>query len=406
MLLTLAVWAVHPGKRVLPNLQHVAYAAFALAVAVAWVTSPWMDGSQPLVEDYFKVLVFYLLLVTSVHDEAGLRRVVGGFLAVMGLYLTHSLREFLGGRHVYRMGITPAHRRGQHDGRPEQLRGDGRVRPAVRRLPVAGRGRRPARPAGADRVHRAVGGVRAAHRLAVQPARPRAVGDAARPPVAAAVPVPRPDDGGRPGRVRGPARVAADPVRDHRQPGRRAGERQGVGRGPHPGLPDRPRPVGRQPAHRGRPRGVAARDEKSHRVAQPVRPALRRTRRPRGVGVPRRPRLLLAQPPGRAAGANRAARVGRRPGVPGAGGGRHRRPVAAVHGQLRAQPVPVLVAVVRRVSDHRSALRRGAAGRGGRVAARGRGRGRRPAGRLDRSPRDTSASVDRLPRTAPHATMG
>ncbi len=106
MLLTLAVWAVHPGKRFLPNAQHAAYLGFALAVVAAWLMSPWMDGSQPLVEDYFKVVVFYLLLVTSVHNEAGLKRVVVGFLAVMGLYLTHSLREFIGGRHVYRMGIT------------------------------------------------------------------------------------------------------------------------------------------------------------------------------------------------------------------------------------------------------------------------------------------------------------
>jgi hypothetical protein len=106
MLLTLAVWAVHPGKRFLPNLQHAAYLGFAAAVGLAWVLSPWMDRTQPLVEDYFKVLVFYLLLVTSVSDEAGLKRVVVGFLAVMGVYLTHSLREFLNGRHVFRMGIT------------------------------------------------------------------------------------------------------------------------------------------------------------------------------------------------------------------------------------------------------------------------------------------------------------
>src|SRR5205085_6191929 len=49
---------------------------------------------------------FYFLIVTTVHDEKGLKHLVVGFLAVMGLYLLHSLREYLGGRHTYRMGIA------------------------------------------------------------------------------------------------------------------------------------------------------------------------------------------------------------------------------------------------------------------------------------------------------------
>ena len=97
MLLTLVVWAAWPGKRWLSNPLHVAFAFFATAVLAAWVMSPWMEKTQPLVEDYFKVLVFYLLLVTTVHDERGLKRIVLGLLAVMGLYLTHSLREYTNG---------------------------------------------------------------------------------------------------------------------------------------------------------------------------------------------------------------------------------------------------------------------------------------------------------------------
>jgi O-antigen ligase len=59
-----------------------------------------------VVEDWFKILVFFLLLTTTVEDEAGLRRLVVGFVLVMGLYQLHSLREYLGGRHTYRMGIA------------------------------------------------------------------------------------------------------------------------------------------------------------------------------------------------------------------------------------------------------------------------------------------------------------
>jgi O-antigen ligase len=106
MAVTLVVWAVYPGKRWLSNPQHAAYAVFAAAVLACWLVSPWMERSQPIVEDYFKVVVFYVLLVTTVHDEKGLRRIAIAFLAVMGLYLTHSLREYLAGRHTYRMGIA------------------------------------------------------------------------------------------------------------------------------------------------------------------------------------------------------------------------------------------------------------------------------------------------------------
>lgn len=104
--LTLVAWAVYPGKRWLSNPQHAAYAGFAAAVLACWVISPWSDHGQPIVEDWFKIVVFYLLLVTTVRDEQAFQRLVAGFLAVMGVYLAHSFREYLGGRHTFRMGIA------------------------------------------------------------------------------------------------------------------------------------------------------------------------------------------------------------------------------------------------------------------------------------------------------------
>ncbi len=106
MLFTIAAWTVYPYKRWLPNPQHAAYCGFALAVLACWVVSPFSDYGQPVVENWFKIAVFYFLLVTTVHDEDGLRHVAVGFLAVMGLYLLHSFREYLSGRHTYRMGIA------------------------------------------------------------------------------------------------------------------------------------------------------------------------------------------------------------------------------------------------------------------------------------------------------------
>ena len=106
MLITLAAWVMYPNKRWLPNLQHAAYAAFAMAVILAWIVSPWAEQGQHIVEDWFKIVVFYVLLVTTIHDEEGLKHVAAGFLAVMGLYLLHSLREYIGGRFTFRMGIS------------------------------------------------------------------------------------------------------------------------------------------------------------------------------------------------------------------------------------------------------------------------------------------------------------
>lgn len=106
MLFTMAAWAVYPDKRFLPNAQHAAYALFAVAVLGCWAVSPWADKGQQTVEDWLKIVVFYVMLVTTVHDEKGLKHVAVGFLTVMALYLLHSFREYLGGRHTYRMGIA------------------------------------------------------------------------------------------------------------------------------------------------------------------------------------------------------------------------------------------------------------------------------------------------------------
>jgi O-antigen ligase len=96
---------VYSGKKWLPNGQNLAFFAFAAAVLLCWLASPWAALGEETVENYFKLLVFYVLIVLVVHDEPTLRRLVLGFLAVMFLYMTHSLREYLGGRHTFRMGI-------------------------------------------------------------------------------------------------------------------------------------------------------------------------------------------------------------------------------------------------------------------------------------------------------------
>ena len=105
MLATLLGVAAWPGKRWVSNRLNLTVLGFAVAVLVCWLASPWGTAGEGRVEDFFKVLVFYVLLLLVVHDEASLKRLVWGFLAVLAVYMAHSLVEYANGRHVFRMGI-------------------------------------------------------------------------------------------------------------------------------------------------------------------------------------------------------------------------------------------------------------------------------------------------------------
>ncbi|HXG11936.1 MAG TPA: O-antigen ligase family protein [Gemmataceae bacterium] len=106
MLATGPVWLVASGKTWIANRLHVAFFAFAAVVVLCWMVSPWSSHGELTVENYLKLLVFYVLLVTVVHDERSLRRVVLAYLVIMFVYMGHSLWEYLNGRHVFRMGIA------------------------------------------------------------------------------------------------------------------------------------------------------------------------------------------------------------------------------------------------------------------------------------------------------------
>jgi hypothetical protein len=102
---TILCWLIYPGKGFVANRLHLAFMLFALVLVTCWLVSPFPDEGTKTVEDFFKVAVFYVLLVTTVRDERTLRLMVLIYLAAVGLYMAHSLAEFLHGRHVYRMGI-------------------------------------------------------------------------------------------------------------------------------------------------------------------------------------------------------------------------------------------------------------------------------------------------------------
>lgn len=105
MIGTIMYWLVWPGKGWVPTRMHLALAMFLTAILGAWWFSPFPDEGTLVVEQYFKIIVFYVLAVTSIRDERSLRRILMCFLVAVGLYMGHSLLEFLNGRYVYRQGI-------------------------------------------------------------------------------------------------------------------------------------------------------------------------------------------------------------------------------------------------------------------------------------------------------------
>jgi O-antigen ligase len=105
MIVMSAVWLVYAGKRFVPNAFNVCLLAFVGVVLAGWMVSPWFSADNLAVMNYLKSLVFYLILVTVVYNEADLRTIVRAFVAVMAIYMLHSLWEFRNGRHEYRMGI-------------------------------------------------------------------------------------------------------------------------------------------------------------------------------------------------------------------------------------------------------------------------------------------------------------
>ncbi|HTU90494.1 MAG TPA: O-antigen ligase family protein, partial [Gemmataceae bacterium] len=102
----LLLWLFSP-KGWVANRIHWVTAFFSVFLLASWLLSPYMDETScsATIEDYFKVLVFYVLVVTTVRDERSLKLLITLYLAAVGVYMAHSFWEFLCGRYEYRMGI-------------------------------------------------------------------------------------------------------------------------------------------------------------------------------------------------------------------------------------------------------------------------------------------------------------
>ena len=106
VLITLIYWFFYPRKVWIRSLHTPAFIFFILAMVFSYLASPYPDMGWFVLEKYLKQSVFYFLVLSTVGDAQMLRKLLIGFLVVMGIYLTHSYNEYRNGRHQYRMGIV------------------------------------------------------------------------------------------------------------------------------------------------------------------------------------------------------------------------------------------------------------------------------------------------------------
>ena len=137
------------------------------AFFLSWVMSPWAERAEQVVKNYTLVVVFALMIATSVRDDAGLNALVLAFMVVMALYMLHSVWEYKNGRHTYRMGIARLVGVDTTLGDPNSLRRVDRLLAAVPDVISGTRWRGGWRRWACDRLLAARGRLRAADRVAL-----------------------------------------------------------------------------------------------------------------------------------------------------------------------------------------------------------------------------------------------
>jgi O-antigen ligase len=103
MIVTIVYWAFFADKFWISNRLNAVFLCLALTILASALTSPFGGDINQTVEDWLKIAVFYVLVISSVHTKEDLKKLGIIFVGVMGLYMLHSFREFMNGRGVYRM---------------------------------------------------------------------------------------------------------------------------------------------------------------------------------------------------------------------------------------------------------------------------------------------------------------
>lgn len=106
MIFAIFAWFMFSAKSWTSNLNNAALSMVAFSILVSTALSPYGGlGNNLVTENWFKVFVFFLLIMTSVTNEKDMKILITGFTVCFTLYMLHSFREYLNGRGVFRMGI-------------------------------------------------------------------------------------------------------------------------------------------------------------------------------------------------------------------------------------------------------------------------------------------------------------
>ena len=104
MLVTIVYWALLAQKNWTTNKINFGIFAFATSVVISTIFSDYVGFENLGIQDWLKLLVFYILVMTSVHRAEDFRTLIIAFVVIAGIYEAHSLREYFLGRGVSRMG--------------------------------------------------------------------------------------------------------------------------------------------------------------------------------------------------------------------------------------------------------------------------------------------------------------
>ena len=104
ILVTLAYWVTQP-KTWTANRVNVGAACLAASITLSTLLGPLGSFASIEAQNWYKLLFFYVLVMTSVREYDDFKVLVIGFVAILGLYELHSLREYFNGRGQERMGI-------------------------------------------------------------------------------------------------------------------------------------------------------------------------------------------------------------------------------------------------------------------------------------------------------------
>ncbi|MGL6195941.1 MAG: O-antigen ligase family protein [Thermoguttaceae bacterium] len=110
MILTLTAWlATIADKTWTNNRNNWALFLVAFSIFISTLLTPFERiglGENLTTENWFKVFVFFILVMTSVKTEKDLKILITSFTVCFTLYMLHSFREYRNGKHVYRMGVA------------------------------------------------------------------------------------------------------------------------------------------------------------------------------------------------------------------------------------------------------------------------------------------------------------